>query len=418
MNQITSLIRDDFAPTVLQSLAVPSSPGQRVLTALSGLFPFPDGDLDAVLHEACRIAAAGVQADFAKVLQYRADEQAFVLQAGFGWPASMVGRARFAADPGTAAGFAWRAGQPVILNHSVGNERYRVPQVLTGRSIRKTISVPIRGAGAEAFGVIEVGGAKPGRFDRHDVAFLQALAARLAASIDRQARQAAQEDLVALAEAQRSFLSDLRHRVRNELQGMDGPADLRTRRRADPRRGALPDQDTHQPKAFASVGGRQPGGPPVTSIDLGAYLHMVCGKIAQAKDLRTQRVALSTDLRPVLLDPRAAAHFAVAVHELVADAARRAFLDRSGGTITVSLRPSGDGTAALTVADDGQGAAPCRGGDAIGLVQRIVRHAGGELSRSDADGTAWTMTMRTAEDPARPSVNSLRRSAPTRAGAV
>lgn len=45
------------------------------------------GDLDAAVYEACQIAAEGMGAGFARVLQYRKDENALVLQAGFGWPA-------------------------------------------------------------------------------------------------------------------------------------------------------------------------------------------------------------------------------------------------------------------------------------------------------------------------------------------
>ena len=57
------------------------------LNALAGL----KDNLDALVCEACRVAAGGAGAKFAGVLQYRADENAFVLQAGAGWPAQIPG---------------------------------------------------------------------------------------------------------------------------------------------------------------------------------------------------------------------------------------------------------------------------------------------------------------------------------------
>lgn len=71
--------------------AAPLSFRQAALFGHFDAFARLEGDLDAVVHEACRVAAKGMGARFAGVLQYRADEDRFVLQAGIGWSAHMVG---------------------------------------------------------------------------------------------------------------------------------------------------------------------------------------------------------------------------------------------------------------------------------------------------------------------------------------
>ena len=157
------------------------------------------GDLDAVVCEACRVAAEGMGASFAGVLQYRADEDAFVLQAGFGWPARMVGRMRVTADLDTTAGLAWLTGQLVQFHQLDAIARIRLPEAMARHGVHRMVSVPIRDDGQKAFGVLEVGSAGTGEFTRHDLAFLQSIADSVAAAVSLRARRAGWTEQVELA---------------------------------------------------------------------------------------------------------------------------------------------------------------------------------------------------------------------------
>ena len=175
------------APSVSAEAArcdvVPPSFRQAALIGRFDVLTHLEGDLDAVVCEACRVAAGGTGAGIAGVLQYRADEDAFVLQAGIGWPAGMVGRTRVAADLGTTAGLAWLTGQLVQFRELDATGYIRPLEALAGHGIHRIVSVPIRGDGQRAFGVLEVGSAEAGEFTRHDLSFLQGIANGVAMAV-------------------------------------------------------------------------------------------------------------------------------------------------------------------------------------------------------------------------------------------
>ena len=164
---------------------------------------YRESDLGVLLQEACQSVVEGVGAGFAGVLQYRADEQAFVLQAGVGTPTRFVGRARSVANLGTTAGLAWHTDQLVHFRHLPAGNHVRVSEVATGQGIRRMVSVPVHGEGEEAFGVLEVGSAEAGEFAQSDLTFLQALADCIGAAVARHADRTRRADRAALVAERR-----------------------------------------------------------------------------------------------------------------------------------------------------------------------------------------------------------------------
>ena len=162
---------------------------QTALIARLDAFAHLEDDLDFVVHEACRAAAEGVEGDIAGVLQYRADEDAFVLQAGIGWPARTVGRLRVAADLGTTAGLGWLTGQLVQFRQMDAIDRIQVSEPMIGHGVHRMVSVLIPGECQRAFGVLEVGSAKAGEFTPCDLAFLQGIANSVAVAVGLHASQ-------------------------------------------------------------------------------------------------------------------------------------------------------------------------------------------------------------------------------------
>src|SRR5262249_1618705 len=92
--------------------------------ALKGT-PFPD-----LLHEAARVVASGLKAEFAKVLKYMPEENRFLVCAGVGWEPEVVGNATIGADTESPAGYALQTGKAVISNHLDIEERFRTPELL------------------------------------------------------------------------------------------------------------------------------------------------------------------------------------------------------------------------------------------------------------------------------------------------
>lgn len=183
---------------VTRSVAAPSFQHAE-LAAHFNAYMHRENDLDAVAGEACRVAAEGVGAGFARVLQYRADEKAFVLQAAVGWPACMIGQARIAADQGTTAGLAWLTGQLIHLRQMDAIDRVRMSDAKIEHGMHCMAILPIHGGYGEAFGVLEVGSTELKEFARHDLSFLRRLANSVAMAVGLQASQASRTEQARLA---------------------------------------------------------------------------------------------------------------------------------------------------------------------------------------------------------------------------
>ncbi len=216
MHQISSA----FSAEVVRHEANLLTPQQAALMGHFDVVAYLQDDLDTVVHEACRAAAEGVGDGIAGVLQYRADEDAFVLQAGVGWPARMVGRTRVAADLGTTAGLAWLTGQLVQFRQLDATGRIRVPEAMVRHEVHRMVSVPIRGDSQRAFGVLEVGSAEAGEFTRHDLRFLQGIADGVAVAVGLHASRAEQTELA--MERQAALAGQL-----DAVAGRQGPAGIR-----------------------------------------------------------------------------------------------------------------------------------------------------------------------------------------------
>lgn len=143
---------------------------------------------DRLFDEACRCAALGLKADFAKILQYQPDSRDFRFRSVVGWDAALTLEAHLGSGARSPAGQAFRSGRPVVCGDTdaagPGNAPFRLPRLLRESGIRSAIVVPIRAAGdAGPFGVLEVDSPAPDAFTEQDVAFLRSLANITAAAL-------------------------------------------------------------------------------------------------------------------------------------------------------------------------------------------------------------------------------------------
>ena len=119
-------------------------------------------DFDALLDAAARLAADGLGAPLAKVLQHTPGaDDSLLVRAGVGWRPGVVGRARLGADLASPAGYALKTGAPVISNHLDTEDRFRTPALMVEHGARRAVNVVVRGQ-REPFGVLEVDSRDPG----------------------------------------------------------------------------------------------------------------------------------------------------------------------------------------------------------------------------------------------------------------
>jgi two-component sensor histidine kinase len=104
--------------------------------------------------------------------------------------------------------------------------------------------------------------------------------------------------------------------------------------------------------------------PELDLLDLGAYIGEVCEQVAAAAG--SERIALAKELQPIGVDIDVALPIGLIAGELVTNAYKHAFPGGAEGRIRVRLARD-DGSAVLTVSDNGRGLPEGRGGDATGL---------------------------------------------------
>ena len=188
---------------------------QQALVAEFGLFALRCGCLQQLLDEASRVAAEGVETQFAKVLSYRAETNDFLVMAGVGWHDGVVGIAPLGGGLDSPAGYALHTGQSIVSNNLGQEQRFRVPTLLAEHGISSAINVVINSAGDEPYGILEADSTRRHDFVTADIAFLQGLANALSAAIERVASDTARDQLLHDKDL---LMREVHHRVKNSLQ--------------------------------------------------------------------------------------------------------------------------------------------------------------------------------------------------------
>jgi signal transduction histidine kinase/ActR/RegA family two-component response regulator len=163
---------------------------QQALLAEIGRRALSDLEFDALLEEACRLTALGLDIRFCKVLQYLPDQNSLLVRAGVGWHEGVVGHAVIGAELDSPAGYALHTGKPVISNQLSTEQRFRTPGLLIDHGVQRAANVILLGEG-RPYGVLEVDSESDGAFTEHDIDFLQSVANLLGIALER--RQAEEE---------------------------------------------------------------------------------------------------------------------------------------------------------------------------------------------------------------------------------
>lgn len=163
---------------------------QQALLAELGRLALTDIDFDGLLNEATRMTARGMAVRYCKVLEHMPDRNCFLVRAGAGWHAGVVGHATIGAQLDSPAGYALHTGKPVIANSLEEEERFNIPELLLEHNVQRAINVILLGDG-RPYGVLEVDSEVQGTFTENDIDFLQAVANLLGLAFKRRYAEAA-----------------------------------------------------------------------------------------------------------------------------------------------------------------------------------------------------------------------------------
>lgn len=305
-------------------------------------------DLRIILQKATELCAIGLQAQFAKVLEYETNEERLMVRAGVGWKENTIDVVSLAADVGSPAGYAYRTGESVISNHLEAETRFRTPQLLTDHGVRRAINVLIeKGAEGKAyFGVLEVDSADAGQFDQADADFLTGFAGLLGIAIERQQADAKLQEAL---KYQALLTREMSHRVKNSLASVVGL--LRVQARNTPSqevKGALEDASLRV-STIADVHDHLWRSSHVGFVELADFMTELCKKLRGNVGKHT----LNYQSDALLLSADHAVPLGLLINELVANAIKYAYPD-SRGLIEVSAREI-EGSLRVEVSDQGKG---------------------------------------------------------------
>jgi two-component sensor histidine kinase len=377
---------------------------QQAAIASFGSFALRQGDLQAVLTEAARVCAEGLNVRFCKVCQYRADEEDLLIVAGVGWRAGVIGNVVSRADRSSPQGRAFVTGEPSICNELRKDNQFVLPAFYAEHNILSTIDVPIRG-GDVPYGVLEIDSNVQQDYDAQDVIFLIGFANVLAEAVatsDRtsvlRATIAQMEELVRdkdrLLDQKRVMAEELQHRVRNNLQLIYGMLTRQLGETKDDvgKRGLK--AISRRVTTLAQVYDHLLGTEMTRTTDFGSYVEALCMSLAQLQDPNT-KISLSCTCDVLMLDLDAVTALGIVIAELVANSYEHAFPNGEGIIdVAVSRHPDRPGVGTLIIRDNGQGfeIQPGSKRHGLGLVRRLAEQVRGTARVSSNEGGAlWTI---------------------------
>jgi len=282
-------------------------------------------DFQTILQLATELCARGLEAPFAKALEFVPDERRLVLRAGFGWAPNTTENVSFAADDGSPAGYAYRTGQTVISNHLQSDARFQMPGLLADHGVKRAINVLIERGGRDEsfFGVLEVDSPDPGRFDQADADFLVGFAGLLGVAME---RQHADGRLQETLEYQALLTREMSHRVKNSLTSVVGIIRVQSRSTHSEEVRAALDEAGSRVETIAQVHDHLWRGSSIGFIDLAEFMQEFCSRLRGAAGANV----INCRVDPMQLSADHAIPLGLLINELVTNAVKHAYPDGNG----------------------------------------------------------------------------------------
>ncbi len=212
-------------------------------------------------------------------------------------------------------------------------------------------------------------------------------------------KKAAEDKIKASLQEKEVYLREIHHRVKNNLQVVSSLLYLQSKNVSDPQMLEILLESLERVRSIALIHEQLYKSLDLTHVNFRDYLNSLTTNLFQTYGIQGGGVKLKTDINErVSLTVDKAIPCGLIVNELVSNALRHAFRDRSKGTISIELRQNDDGTASLVVGDDGVGLpshvdfrhAPSLG---LQLVNTLVNQLGATIQLTRKKGTVFTVTF-------------------------
>jgi two-component sensor histidine kinase len=343
----TESVTSPVPSTVATRQELPYRLRQQSLLGEFGRIALQTRDIGQILQRATELCAQGLETPFAKVLEYMPEEKRLLVSAGVGWGPETLGQISLGVDLESPAGYAFHTGQIVISNHLQEETRFRTPKLLSEHGIKRAINVLIArgGEGHLPFGVLEVDSADSGQFELADADFLAGFAGLLGIAIE---RQHADAELQKALEHQAMLTREMSHRVKNSLASVVGLLRVQSRSaQSEEVQNALKDAASRI-TTIAQVHDHLWRSTRIGFVDIADFAGELCRKLEE-----TLACKIDCNFDHLMIPADKAIPLGLLINELVTNAAKHAYSDKSGEILVAGARREAD--LHVLVADQGVG---------------------------------------------------------------
>jgi two-component sensor histidine kinase len=212
-------------------------------------------------------------------------------------------------------------------------------------------------------------------------------------------RAHAEEQIRASLKEKEILLSEIHHRVKNNLQIISSLLSLQSAHVDDPRIVEALRDSQDRIRSMALIHEQLYRSDDLSRIDYAEYLKSLAKALTQTHSRGMASVQITVDAAHVFLDVARALPCSLVINELVSNALKHAFPDRSGGEIRVEFSRMDDRCFTFTVADNGKGLPQgfdYRNTTSLGLqlvVNLVEAQLRGSIAVCNENGAAFRATF-------------------------
>jgi len=211
-------------------------------------------------------------------------------------------------------------------------------------------------------------------------------------------RKQAEEQLRKSAMEKDLLLTELQHRVKNNLNVIYSLLSLESEKSHDPGTKQTFLNAQNRIRSMLVLYDRLYHAEDFTGIDLHSYIEEFSAQLFETYAIDPTRIRLKTSLAAMKLDLKRAVPLGLILNELITNSLKYAYPAGTGGEIRIRLEKAED-LVTLCVSDDGVGLPSgfdSGSGETLGmnLVAMLTKQINGELSTENAKGTSITVRFR------------------------
>ncbi len=212
-------------------------------------------------------------------------------------------------------------------------------------------------------------------------------------------RKLADSQLRAALKEKETLLKEVHHRVKNNMQIISSLFTLQSQYITDPGILQVITESQARIRSMAMIHEKLYQSDRLDKIDFTAYVQDLVNNIYQSFASPRQQIRFHLDIYEILLNIETAIPCGLIINELVSNALKYAFIDRTKGNLYLKFSLLSDGSFSLRINDDGVGlpsSMDIENLDSLGLrlVKTLTRQLGGKLSMENIQGANFEIKFR------------------------